>query len=94
VRIGNPAFDDETSISIRFAKERTHETVGAASAFLSLVASIAAGLASCESTPTVQDLPLAQTRGKSLYQHDCIGYHAQQASSLQGVNDDSNRPPP
>jgi cytochrome c553 len=50
------------------------------SAFLTLVASIAAGLASCESTPASQVVPPAQTRGKALYQRDCVGCHAERAT--------------
>jgi cytochrome c553 len=50
------------------------------SALLPLVTSIAAGLAGCESTPAVQALPLAQARGKALYQRECVGCHAQQAT--------------
>lgn len=47
------------------------------STLLGLVAPIAAGLASCESTPALQPVPLAQARGKALYQRECVGCHTQ-----------------
>jgi cytochrome c553 len=50
------------------------------SARLTLVASMAAGLASCESTPSNQAVLTAEARGKALYQRDCVACHAQQAT--------------
>jgi cytochrome c553 len=45
---------------------------------LCLLASVAAGLASCESTsPRQQTVSLAQARGKAIYQRDCVACHAQ-----------------
>jgi cytochrome c553 len=48
---------------------------------LCLVVSVAAGPASNESTPALQQsVPVAQMRGKAIYQHDCVACHAQQGT--------------
>lgn len=52
------------------------------SALLCLATSVAAGLASCESTRSVKSVPIAQAHGRALYQRECVGCHAQ-----QGVGD-------
>jgi cytochrome c553 len=46
---------------------------------LHLLASVAAGLAGCQAAPPAlqQSLGAAQTRGKAIYQRDCVGCHAQ-----------------
>ncbi len=50
---------------------------------LYLVLSIAAGLISCESTPALQQsVPVAQIRGKAIYQRDCVACHAQQGAGV------------
>lgn len=48
---------------------------------LCLFASVAAALAGCESSPTQrQSAPAAQTRGRTIYQRNCVACHAQQGT--------------
>jgi cytochrome c553 len=48
---------------------------------LCLLASVVVGLANCESTPARQQtVPTAETRGKAIYQRDCVACHAQQGT--------------
>jgi cytochrome c553 len=48
---------------------------------LCLLASVAAGLAGCDSTSALQQsVPVAQTRGKTIYQRECVACHAQQGT--------------
>lgn len=48
---------------------------------LCVLASVAAGLANCESTPALRhSVPTAQARGKAIYQRDCVACHAQQGT--------------
>lgn len=81
MRIANTAFENETFHLVRFAKKKgLMKQMTRLSALLPLVVSIAAGLASCESTPAVPVLPLAQARGQALYQRECVGCHAERAT--------------
>lgn len=69
---------DETLTYMGSQKKELMKPFAQLPAGLCLIASLAAGLASCESTPALQQsVSPAQTRGKALYQHDCVGCHGQ-----------------
>lgn len=76
--MANTALRDETSMDICSQKKETMKRFARLRAGLCLLASAAAGLAGCEATPALQQsVPAAQTRGKAIYQRDCVGCHAQ-----------------
>jgi cytochrome c553 len=83
MRIGNAALNEETSIDICSKQKEAMNRFAQLCAGLCLVASIVAGLASCESTPALQQpVPVAQIRGKAIYQRDCVACHAQQGAGV------------
>jgi cytochrome c553 len=79
-RIGNIVSNDETSVDSCSKKKEAMKQFARLCAGLCLIASVAAARASCESTPALQSAPVAQTRGKAIYQRDCVACHAQQGT--------------
>jgi cytochrome c553 len=77
VRIGSRTVKDETLGVMLSQKNELVKPLAQLSAGLCLVAAISVGLASCESSALQRSEPLTQTRGKALYQRDCVGCHAQ-----------------
>jgi cytochrome c553 len=77
-RIGITTLNDETSIKICSQKKEAMKRFARLCAGLCLLASVAAGLASCESTSARQQtVSPAQARGKASYQRNCVACHAQ-----------------
>jgi cytochrome c553 len=80
-RIGTIVSKGETSINNCSKKKEAMKRFSGLCAGLCLLASVAAGLANCESTPALQQsVAVAQTRGKAIYQRDCVGCHARQGT--------------
>jgi cytochrome c553 len=67
----------ETAIDNEFRKQAMKKFVRFCTA-LCFVATMAAGPAGCESTSAhQQSASFSQTRGKAIYQHSCVGCHAE-----------------